>query len=119
MLLNMSLYREIEGDNDWGLDYVPFPEWKYPKIYEGMTPPAKPDHNPVQVFRDTGWKIWENLAYKNPKGYGFAPLPDNWFGKRVHHFGGIDRNSFRPDFPELQTKLAKIRGRLKLLREEG
>jgi len=119
MLLDMERYREIEGDDDWDLSYVPFPEWPYPEVFIGQSPPSNPDHNPPEVFRDTGWRIWEKITHENPDGYRFVPLPGDWFGKKIHHFGGIDRNSFRPEFPELQTKLAKIRGRLEALREEG
>ena len=110
---------QVEEDDDWNLSYVPFPEWPYPEVFMGQSPPSNPDHNPPLVFRDTGWRIWEKMAKRNSRGYKLVPLPGDWFGKRIHHFGGIDRNSFRPEFPELQTKLAKIRGRLEMLREEG
>ena len=119
MLLNMPLYRAIEGNDDWDLSYVPFPEWPYPEVFIGQSPPIHPDHNPPKVFRDTGWRIWEKMAKKNSRYYRFVPLPHNWFNIQVHHFGGIDRNSFRPEFPELQMKLTKIRERLEILRKEG
>ena len=119
MLLNMPLYRAIEGNDDWDLSYVPFPEWPHPEVFMGQSPPIHPDHNPPKVFRDTGWRIWEKMAKKNSRYYRFVPLPHNWFNIQVHHFGGIDRNSFRPEFPELQMKLTKIRERLEILRKEG
>ena len=119
MLLDMEKYREIEGEDDWDLSFVPYPDWPHPEVFAKQRPLANPDHNPPKVFRDTGWRIWEKMAHENPKNYKFVSLPYHWFGEKIHHFGGIDRNSFRPEFPELQMKLKKIRERLRILREEG
>ena len=119
MLLDMEKYREIEGEDDWDLSFVPYPDWPYPEVFAKQPPLANPDHNPPKVFRDTGWRIWEKITHKNPNNYRLVSLPGHWFGEKIHHFGGIDRNSFRPEFPELQMKLAKIRERLRILREEG
>lgn len=118
MLLDMAVYKDFQGDDDWNLDFIPFSAWKYPEVFEGQRPPNNPEllNGEVRVFRDTGWRIWEKLTFENPRGLKILSLPADWWGNKMRHFCGIDRNSFQPDLPELQEKLKIIRGRLELLR---
>ena len=121
MLLDMDIYRNFQGEDDWNLDFIPFFKWKYPEVFEDQWPPNNPEflNGEVKVFRDTGWRIWEKLTFENPQGLKMLPLPADWWGNKMCHFCGIDRNSFQPELPELVKKLETIRGRLALLRRES
>ena len=118
MLLDMAIYKDFQGEDDWDLSFVPFSAWKYPEVFEGQRPPNNPEllNGEVRVFRDTGWRIWEKLIFENPRGLKILSLPADWWGNKMRHYCGIDRNSFQPDLPELVEKLRTIRGRLELLR---
>jgi hypothetical protein len=120
MLLDMAIYKDFQGEDDWGLDFIPFSKWKYPEVFEGQRPPNNPEllNGEIRVFRDTGWRIWEKLTFENPRRLKMLPLPVDWWGDKMRHFCGIDRNSFQPDLPELVEKLQTIRRRLELLRRE-
>lgn len=119
MLLDMNIYRNFQDDDDWNLDFIPFSEWRHPEVFEGQRSPNNPEllNGEIRVFRDTGWRIWEKLMFENPQGLKMLPLPADWWGNKICHFCGIDRNSFQPDLPELVEKRKVIRGRLALLRK--
>lgn len=121
MLLDMSIYRNFQSEDDWSLDFIPFSKWKHPEVFEGQRPPKNPEllNGEIRVFRDTGWYIWEKLTFENPQGLKMLPLPIDWRGNKMRHFCGIDRNSFQPDLPELVEKLKTIKGRLEGLRRES
>jgi len=40
-----------------------------------MITPAHPDPDPLQVFLDTGWRLWDRMQYENPEGYRMIDLP--------------------------------------------
>jgi len=116
MMLNMEAYKDFQGEDDWDLSFVPFSEWKHPEVFKGLKPPANPDYKPIQVFRDTGWRIWEKLEYENPKRLRILPLPYGYLDDMIRHYEGIDRNSFRPEHPFVKGQRKKIQERLKRLR---
>ena len=120
MLLNMSLYRKFEEPDDWDCSRIPYPLWPHKEIFEGLTPPQDPENDPVMVFRDTGWRLYEKLTYDERfKDLRIISLPSGYVGTRILHYGGIDRNSFRGgQDPYIQKYRNRINARLALLRKE-
>jgi hypothetical protein len=118
MLLNMRLYREFYPDNTWELAQVPFETFSRKEVFAGQPAPKEPEHDPPLVFCDTGWTLYERLQFDNPKGLRMLALPDNYWNTYIHWYGGIDRNSHRPDHPYVVETLAKVNERLALLRKE-
>jgi len=118
MLLNMEIYRKFGNiDEDWELKRVPYDEYEYKYIFSSMTPPSHPDPDPIQVFLDTGWRLWDRLHYENPEKYMMADLPAHFPWRTINFFGGIDRNYYRPDHPYVVKMKNGIKRNLELLRK--
>ena len=117
MMLNMNLYREFRGADDWSLKRVPFPDYKYRHIFDGKEPPKHPSTDPVRVFLDTGWRLYERINLDdNPKQLTMAQFRP-WERKQCMNFlGGLDRNAHRINFPFLIKRREEIEQRLKILR---
>jgi len=117
MMLNMELYRDFRGADDWSLKRVPFPEYKHRHIFDGKEPPKHPSTDPVKVFLDTGWRLYERLNFEdNPKRLRMAEFRP-WERRKYFNFlGGMDRNAHRVGFPFVVERRKKIEERLKILR---
>jgi hypothetical protein len=118
MLLNVPLYRKFYPENSWDLETICLDKFSRPELFDGLPPLKHPEHTPPLVFGDTGWRLWERLAYDNPDGLRMLPLPDGYYAHYTNGYGGLDRNSHRPDHPYVVDMLAQIKTRLDLLRAE-
>jgi len=117
MMLDVPAYRTIESDDDWDCSEIPFDAWPYPRVFEGLTPPRKPENGVMKVFRDTGWRLWETLTFHNPGGLRILPMPTGYVGLRVRHYGGIDRNSYKgEDDCHIISRRMAIQEQLNILR---
>lgn len=118
MLLDMRLYRKHFPAHAWELRQVGFEDFERPEIFDGMTPPRTPERTPPLVFCDTGWSLYEKLRFDNPAGLRMHELPPEYYTKYARWFGGIDRNSFRPDHEHVRSTLAEVKVALDQLRAE-
>lgn len=119
LLLNMDIYREFGNpDKDWQLVRMPYDEYEHKEIFEGLTPPQHPDPLPLQVFLDTGWRLWDRVQYENPKDYRMIEMPFFFPWRIINFYGGMDRNSSRPDHEYVVKTRGQIQERLRILRRE-
>jgi len=118
MLLNMRLYGDFQEEDDWDLVKIPFSKFAHPEIFDGLPAPANSEESPPRVFGDTGWKLYERLKYKNPKGLKMQDLPNGFIYEWMKLLGGIDRNSYRPYHPFVQQQLKEVEQRLAKLRAQ-
>jgi len=117
MLLDMDIYRDFGNpDEDLELRRVPYTEYEHKEIFDGMITPAHPDPDPLQVFLDTGWRLWDRMQYENPEGYRMIDLPRYFPWRTINWFGGMDRNSSRPEHPYVVKTRAGIKHSLEILR---
>jgi len=116
MLLDMVLYRKFGKDEDWDLMRVPYQDYWHKEIFKNTSIPKNPDPEPLHVFLDTGWRLWERLEYENPEGYKMAEMPPKFPWRQIRFWGGLDRNSYRPEHPFVMNQRMQIRKRLELLR---
>jgi len=130
MFLDMEKYREVGDDEDWGLKRVSTEEYPYMELFDGLPPPTDPEYMPPRVFLDTGWKLYEKLELSkdssvNPNGYKMLTMHAQFVRNEPKRtpltamlfFGGLDRNSFRPNFEWCKQRRREIARRLRLLRE--
>lgn len=119
MLLNMEIYREFGNpDEDWALVRVPYSDYEHKGIFDGMNMPSHPDPDPLQVFLDTGWRLWDRVHYENPEGYEMIEMPHYFPWRIINAFIGMDRNAHRPNHPYVVKTREQIRQRLELLRKQ-
>lgn len=119
LLLNMEIYRKFGNpDEDWTLVRMPYDEYPHKGIFEGLNPPQHPDPAPLQVFLDTGWRLWDRVYYENPNEYRMIEMPFYFPWRIINFFGGIDRNHSRPNHPYVIRTRAGIQRNLELLRKE-
>ena len=115
MFLNVKLYREFEGEDDWSQRNIHFAEYKYKHIFKDI-------HNsPAEniVSRDTGWRFTEKVLYETGNKYKIYPMPLNFWDIKLKHYGGISRNYFRPEHPVIAPRLRAIKENLIKLRSGG
>lgn len=119
LLLNMDIYRKLGNpDEDWSLIRVPYDDYSHKEVFDGLAPPVHPDPVPLQVFLDTGWRLWDRVQYENPEGYRMVEMPFYFPWRIINFYGGLDRNHSRPDHPYVIKTRKQIQERLKLLRRE-
>jgi len=118
MLLNMKAYAKIASDDLWDLRRIPYDEYWRKEQFDGMSPPAHPDPEPVQVFLDTGWRLWEVLEYENPSGLRMLEMPKYFLWRQFKTFLSLDRNAHRPEHEYVIQTKAAVSIRLLKLREE-
>lgn len=118
MLLNMQLLRHFFPENRWDLEQIGSESFHRMDLFNGQSP-QNPDRQPPLVFADTAWRLWEKLTYENPDGLRMLPLPDSYWKTYIAWYGGVDRNSHRPDHPHVQLMLGTIGVRLEQLRREA
>lgn len=115
MFLNVKLYREFEGDDDWSQENIDFSKYRYKNIFKDIT--TFPKENIVS--RDTGWRFTEKVLYETGNRYKIYPIPMNFWDVRIKHYGGISRNYFRPEHPMIAPRWRSIKENLRKLRSEG
>lgn len=119
LLLNMDIYRDFgDPDEDWNLTRMPYDEYERKEDFKGLSPPQHPDPSPLQVFKDTGWRLWDRVHYENPNGYRMIEMPFYFPWRLINFFGGMDRNNSRPDHPYVVKTRAGIQRQLEILRKE-
>lgn len=119
LLLNMDIYRGFgDPDEDWNLSRVPYEIYEHKEAFEGLLPPQHPDPEPLQVFLDTGWRLWNRVHYENPNGLRMIEMPFYFPWRNINFFSGMDRNAHRPNHPYVVKMRAGIQRQLELLRRE-
>lgn len=119
LLLNMDIYRKFGNpDEDWNLSRVPYETYEYKEAFKGLDPPRHPDPLPLQVFLDTGWRLWDRVHYENPNGLRMIEMPFYFPWRIINFFSGMDRNAHRPDHPYVVKMRGGIQRQLELLRRE-
>ena len=120
MMLNMDIYRMFgDPEEDWLIRRVPFTKYERPEEFAGIARPTHPDPDPLQVFCDTGYRLWDRVHFENPNGYRMAEMPKAFAWNQLRFLGGLDRNSHRPDHPFIMEQRQSIADRLKGLRCQG
>lgn len=114
MFLNIKLYREFEGEDDWSQINTSFDEYKYKHIFKNIKDRPKTD----LVSRDTAWRFTEKVLFETDNKYKIHPIPPNFWDIRLKHYGGISRNHWRPEHPQVAPRLATIKRNLATLRSE-
>lgn len=68
---------------------------------------------------DTGGVFTERLLSGDMRDCRMRTLDPSFWDRHVHHYGGISRNHFRPEHPEIAPRWIEIKQRLTALRGEG
>lgn len=125
MLLNISLYREFEGDDDWQQNGANYSNYKYKHIFDKpgcrqfgliITRPNQREVKKDNVGRDTAWRFTEKVLFETGNKYTMYPMPLDFWNIRVKHYGGITRNHYRPEHPVMIPRWQMIKENLKKLR---
>jgi len=113
MVLNVRLYRLIGDDGDWPEKNMPVQAYRGKYVF-------KPDEieKAVHVGIDTGGGFTEKILYDNPHGFVMRPIPPGFWDIKFKHYGGISRNHWRPEHPEIAPRWKEIKRRLAALRAE-
>lgn len=120
MLLDMRKYRRFGNiDEDWRFDRIMLPAYDHPEYFEELPKLKNPDCDPPRVFRDTGWRLYDRLETENPERLKMIPLPHGFHKNELHWYGGLDRNSHRPEHPHVVKTRKAIWARLDDLRRRG
>jgi len=121
MLLDMTIYKDFQGNDDWSLDFIPFSQWKHPEVFEGQRPPNNPEllNGEVRVFRDTGWRICERINFENKGKIEMAHLSYAFYETFIKHWGAISIYNADPEHPQVKDKLPKIKAELEWLRQNA
>lgn len=112
-LLVMPLYHTIETSDDWPTKRMPYEKYSGPFKF-GDIPKGEGWH----VGYDTGGRFTEKILYENEHGFAMRKIPALFWGKYVKHYGGISRNHWRPEHPQIAPRWKKIKERLAMLRAE-
>jgi len=112
LFLNVKLYREFEGEDDWSQRNTSIDEYKYKHIFGDSWP--KRDI----VSRDTAWLFTQKVLFETGNKYKIHPIPLNFWDIRLKHYGGISRNHWRPEHPQVAPRLVAIKRDLAMLRSE-
>lgn len=125
MLLNIPLYREFEGEDDWQQSGGNYKDYKYKHIFDKagysqfglvITRPNQREVKKDNVGRDTAWRFTEKVLFETDSKYNIYPMPLNFWDIRVKHYGGITRNHFRPEHPVIAPRWKIIKENLIKLR---
>jgi len=125
MLLNVNLYRDFEGEDDWQQKGIEYSDYKYKHIFKKdgysksgliITMPNQREVKKDNVGRDTAWRFTEKVLFETDNKYKIHPMPLNFWNIRVKHYGGITRNHFRPEHPIIAPRWQMIKENLKKLR---
>lgn len=125
MLLNISLYREFEGEDDWQQNGTNYKDYKYKHIFDKagysqfgliVTNPGQREVKKENVGRDTAWRFTEKVLFETDNKYKIYPMPLNFWDIRIKHYGGITRNHSRPEHPMIAPRWKIIKENLKKLR---
>jgi hypothetical protein len=118
MMLNMDIYRRFGNpDEDWELRRVPYTDYWRKEDFAELEWPAHPDPDPLQVFLDTGWRLWKRVQYENPEGFRVVDMSPRYPWQFLNFYGGLDRNSSRPEHPYVVKTRCQIEQALKELRK--
>ncbi len=113
MMLDMTKYTEFAKEGDFDLCQMRAREFPFPRLFGQISI----DPNGL-IFADTGWRFFARIHFDNPKFYRIAPLPNGYYNTVMRLYGGIDRNSHRPQIPYVKSQLDEIDQRLAQLRKE-
>lgn len=125
MLLNVDLYREFEGENDWQQEGTTYSDYKYKWIFNKsgycqsgliVTTVNQREVKKPNVGRDTAWRFTEKVLFETDNKYTIYPMPLNFWNIKVKHYGGITRNHARPEHPIIAPRWKIIKENLAKLR---
>jgi hypothetical protein len=113
-LLVMPLYRLVEAPDDWPTKRMPYERYSGPFKFDGI-----PEGEGWHVGYDTGGGFAERILYENERGFIMRKIPASFWDKYVRHYGGISRNHWRPEHPQIAPRWRTIKKRLAMLRAEA
>jgi glycosyltransferase involved in cell wall biosynthesis len=111
-LFVMENYRKIESDDNLPEGMTPFDTYPHRRQFRYL-PGLGWDR---QLGIETAGRLADRLVFDNKFGFETRPLPPDFFDTRVRHFGGMSRNHWRPEHPEIAPRWAEIKRRLAELR---
>lgn len=114
-LFVMENYLKIEADDNLPEGMTPFDTYPYRKQFRYL-PGFGWDR---QLGVETAGRLADRLAFDNKFGLETRPLPADFFDVKVRHYGGISRNHFRPEHPDIAPRWVEIKRRLAELRNTG
>jgi len=114
-LFVMENYRKIEADDNLPEGCVDFDSYPYRDQFRVL---PGPDWN-RQLGVETGGRLADRLVFDNKFGLETRRLPVDFFDTRVRHYGGISRNHWRPEHPEIAPRWVEIKRRLAELRSKA
>lgn len=109
----MGNYRKIEADDNLPEGYVDFDS--YPFKDQFTTLPGPGWNRKLGI--ETGGRLADRLIFDNKFGLQTRRLPIDFFDTHVRHYGGISRNHWRPEHPEIAPRWIEIKRRLAELRK--
>lgn len=116
MLLNAGTYFAHGGALvDWPEQSMRYENYRGSFDFKPHLPAG---FNPADwhVGIDTGGIFSERLLTGDLKGYAMRSMPPGFWDRYVKHYGGISRNHFRPEHPEIAPRWVEIKQRLAVLR---
>lgn len=112
LFLNIKLYREFEGEDDWSQINTTFDEYKYKHLFRDFKGKSKGNI----ISRDTAWLFTQKVLFETDNKYKMYPMPLNFWDIRIKHYGGISRNHSRPEHPLVAPRWKIIKENLNKLR---
>jgi hypothetical protein len=114
-LFIMENYRKIKADDNLPEGYVDFDSYPFKDQFTVLPGPGWNR----KLGIETGGRLADRLEFDNNKfGLQTRRLPIDFFDTHVRHYGGISRNHWRPEHPEIAPRWIEIKKRLAELRKE-
>ena len=113
MLLTMPLYHMMAAGDDWPTKRMAYEDYAGPFKFDGI-----PKNEGWHVGYDTGGRFTERLLYGNEFGFAMRRIPPKFWQTKVRHYGGISRNHWRPEHPQIAPRWKEIKKRLAALKAE-
>lgn len=116
MLLNVPLFwQAVEGGDIFSIlpeRLIPYEKYKYARFYARPTSPKWDG----KVGIETGGGLADIICYDNKCDARVVNLPEGFFHHMVWHYGGLSRNHWRPEHPDMAPRWLEVKQHLSALR---